>query len=208
MVEQGWTKTEVYLKDLQAHSEPVRLTIRQGLSLLRAAVQRRSLHPDQRRQSALSRLQDADHNPDARALERDHSADPTPCCTSLHIIGGQLFALYEQNAHSLLRRFDTDGKPLGEIELPTLGTISDLGGEYDSTSAFYLFSSFTVPTTIYRFDIRAAKSTLWDSVKTGIDTSQYETKQVWYTSKDGTRVSDVPGDAQGTEARPATPRCC
>ena len=50
------------------------------------------------------------------------------------------------------------------MELPTLGTIVDIGGEYDSTSAFYLFTSFTVPTTIYRFDIQAAKSTLWDSV--------------------------------------------
>ncbi len=78
--------------------------------------------------------------------------------------------------------------PLGEMELPTLGTISSIGGEYDSTSAFYLFSSFTVPTTIYRFDIDSAKSTVWESVETGIDTSKYETKQVWYRSKDGTRV--------------------
>src|ERR1019366_5681690 len=106
----------------------------------------------------------------------------------LHIIGGQLFVLYEQNAHSLLRRFTTQGKPLGEVELPTLGTIVDIGGDYDSTSAFYLFTSFTVPTTIYRFDIQTAKNTLWDSVPTGIDTNNYETRQVWYTSKDGTRV--------------------
>ncbi len=106
----------------------------------------------------------------------------------LHIIGGQLFAKYEQDAHSLLKRFATDGKPLGAVDLPTLGSITDIGGEYDSTSAFYLFTSFTVPTTIYRFDIPAAKSTLWESVQTGIDTNRYETKQVWYNSKDGTRV--------------------
>ena len=108
--------------------------------------------------------------------------------TSVDIIGGQLFARYEKNAHSVLKRFTTDGKPLGEIELPTLGTITDIGGEYDSTSAFYLFSSFTVPTTIYRFDIQSQKSSLWDSVQTSFDASKYETKQVWYASKDGTRV--------------------
>ena len=84
--------------------------------------------------------------------------------TSVQVIGGQLFAQYEQNAHSLLRRFMTDGKPLGEIAMPTLGTISAIGGEYDSSNAFYLFSSFTMPTTIYRFDIAAGKSTVWDSV--------------------------------------------
>jgi prolyl oligopeptidase len=82
--------------------------------------------------------------------------------TSLYVIGGQLFARYEFNAHSLLKRFTTEGKPLGEIELPTLGTISSIGGEYDSSSAFYLFSSFTTPTTIYRFDIPNGRSTLWD----------------------------------------------
>ena len=84
---------------------------------------------------------------------------------SLHIIGGQLFALYEQNAHSLLKRFTTGrSSRSAKSTCPALGTVADLGGDYDSTSAFYLFTSFTVPTTIYRFDIQTAKSSLWDSV--------------------------------------------
>ena len=76
------------------------------------------------------------------------------------------------------------------MDLPSLGTIVDIGGEYDSTSAFYNFTSFTVPTTIYRFDIPKVDALpLWDSVSTGINPSNYETKQVWYTSKDGTKVT-------------------
>ena len=107
----------------------------------------------------------------------------------MQIIGGQLFAKYELNAHSLLKRFSVEGKPLGEIELPTLGTVTDIGGEYDSHSAFYLFSSFVVPPTIYRFDLPSQATTVWDSVQApGVDPSRYETKQVWYRSKDGTRV--------------------
>ncbi len=187
MVEQGWSKTEVYLKDVQTNAAPVLV-----------ATGKNFLYFAQPYNGDLYILTNED-SPRYRAFKtpvatptREHWREIIPqsdaVLSSLEIIGGQLFARYEQNAHSLLRRFTTDGKPLGEIELPTLGTISDLGGEYDSASAFYLFSSFTVPTTIYRFDIATATSTLWDSVQTSFDASRYETKQVWYTSKDGTRV--------------------
>ena len=108
--------------------------------------------------------------------------------SELHIIGGQLFVKYEQNAHSQLRRFTTEGETLGEIALPALGTVSYIAGEYASASAFYLFQSFTLPGTIYRFDLRTASTTMWDAVQTGLDTTQYQTQQVWFTSKDGTRV--------------------
>ena len=187
MVEQGWTKTEIYLKALQAHSEPVRLTSGKDF-LYFAQPYKGDLYIVTNEDSPRFRVFKAPITTPSREHWSEIIPQSDAVLKELHIIGGQLFALYEQNAHSLLKRFDTGGKPLGEIELPTLGTISDLGGEYDSTSAFYLFSSFTVPTTIYRFDIRPAKSTLWDSVQTDLDTNQYETKQVWYSSKDGTHV--------------------
>ena len=187
MVAEGWTKTEVYLKDLHGGSAPLQITSGKDFLYL--------VHPYKGDLYILTN-EDSPHFRVFKAPlvtpSRAHWLEIIPqseaVLKELHIIGGQLFALYEQNAHSLLKRFATDGKPLGEIELPTLGTISNLGGEYDSGSAFCLFSSFTVPTTIYRFDIGTSKSTLWDSVKTDIDTSQYETRQVWYTSKDGTHV--------------------
>jgi prolyl oligopeptidase len=187
MVEQGWTRNEVYLQDVHANSAPIRIT-----------TGKEFLYFTHTYNGELYILTNED-GPRYRVFKtpvttplREHWREIIPqsdaVLTSLQIIGGQLFARYELNAHSLLKRFTTDGKPLGEVELPTLGTISSIGGEYDSDSAFYLFSSFTVPTTIYRFDIHSAKSTVWASVQTGIDTSQYQTKQVWYTSKDGTRV--------------------
>jgi len=187
MVEQGWTKNEVYLQDVHANAALIRIT-----------TGKEFLYFTHTYNGELYILTNED-GPRYRVFKtpvttplREHWREIIPqsdaVLTSLQIIGGQLFARYELNAHSLLKRFTTDGKPLGEVELPTLGTISSIGGEYDSDSAFYLFSSFTVPTTIYRFDIHSAKSTVWASVQTGIDTSQYQTKQVWYTSKDGTRV--------------------
>jgi prolyl oligopeptidase len=187
MVEQGWTKTDLFLKDLQANAPALRITTGKDF-LYFAEAYDGDLY--------ILTNEDGPHyrvfKAPVTAPTREHWHEIVPqsdaVLKEVHIIGGQLFALYEQNAHSLLRRFTIGGKPLGEVELPTLGTITDIGGEYDSTSAFYLFTSFTVPTTIYRFDIQTAKSTLWDSVPTGIDTDKYETRQVWYTSKDGTRV--------------------
>ena len=187
MVEQGWSKNELYLRDMQTSSAPLRIS--SGKEFLYIA---------QPYNGDLYILTNED-GPRYHVFKtplatptREHWHEIIPqsdaVLTSLYVIGGQLFARYEFNAHSLLKHFTTDGKPLGEIELPTLGTISSIGGEFDSSSAFYLFSSFTTPTTIYRFDIPNGKSTLWDSVESEIDANQYETKQVWYTSKDGTRI--------------------
>ena len=187
MVEQGWTKNEVYLLDVQAKSSPVRITTGKNFLYL-VQVYDGNLYILTNEDGPRYRVMKAPVNAPSRENWREIIPQSDAVLTEMHIIGGQLFTKYEKNAHSLLQRFTTDGKRLGQVELPTLGTITDIGGEYDSTSAFYLFTSFTVPTTIYRFDIHNAKSTLWDSVETGIDTSRYETKQVWYTSKDGTRV--------------------
>ena len=187
MVEQGWTKNEVYLKDVRTNQSPMRITTGKDF-LYYAQPYNGDLYILTNEDGPRYRVFKTLVTMPSRENWREIIPQSDAVLTSLQIIGGQLFARYELNAHSLLKRFDTDGKPLGEVQLPTLGTISSIGGEYDSPSAFYLFSSFTVPTTIYRFDIHSAKNTVWDSVETGIDTSKYETRQVWYTSKDGTRV--------------------
>ncbi len=187
LVDQGWTKGELYLLDVRGNSAPVRIT--QGKDFLYfAQPYKGDLYILTNEDSPRYRVFKTPASTPTREHWREIIPQSDAVLTSLNVIGGQLFAGYELNAHSLLKRFTTDGKPLGEVEMPTLGTITSMGGEYDSSSAFYVFSSFTVPATIYRFDIPAQKSTIWDSVQTGIDPSQYETKQVWYNSKDGTRV--------------------
>jgi prolyl oligopeptidase len=105
------------------------------------------------------------------------------------IVGGKLLAQYEKNASSQLKLFELDGKPLGEIELPGIGSIAGLGGKWDRKEVFFGFQSFTVPPSVYQLDLASRKTSLWDKVATpGVDPSQFEVKQVWYTSKDGTKV--------------------
>jgi prolyl oligopeptidase len=187
MVEQGWSKNEVYLKDVQTDSAPLRITSGKEF-LYFAQPYNGDLYILTNEGAPRYHVLKTPVTTPTHEHWREIIPQSDAVLTSLDIIGGQLFARYELNAHSLLKRFATDGKLLGEIALPTLGTVTSIGGEYDSTSAFYLFSSFTMPTTIYRFDIPNARNSVWDSVETPIDTNQYETKQVWYTAKDGTRI--------------------
>ena len=187
IVEQGWSKSELYVKDLESSAPPLRIT--EGKEFL-YSVQAYSgdLYIVTNEDSPRYRV----FKTPATAPTREHWREIIPqsdaVLTSLSVIGGQLFVGYELNAHSLLKRFTIEGKPLGEIPLPKLGTISSIGGEYDSNSAFYLFSSFTTPATIYRFDIPQSSTTVWESIQSGIDPDLYDTKQVWYRSKDGTRI--------------------
>jgi prolyl oligopeptidase len=96
---------------------------------------------------------------------------------------------YLKDAHSQVRMFSLDGKPLRELELPGIGSVQGFEGERKDTESFYGFVSFTNPGTIYRYDFKTGKSTIFRQPKiAGFNPNDYETRQVFYKSKDGTRV--------------------
>ena len=78
---------------------------------------------------------------------------------------------------------------MGEIELPALGSASGFGGRRTDRETFYGFSNFTTPGSIYRYDLASGESTVFRQPKVAFDPSQYVTKQVFYTSRDGAPVS-------------------
>ncbi|WP_266362982.1 prolyl oligopeptidase family serine peptidase [Tellurirhabdus rosea] len=102
--------------------------------------------------------------------------------------GGKLFVEYLKDVTSRVAVFDLNGKPEAEIKLPGLGEAGGFGGEKEDTFVFYTFSSFTVPPTIYRYDIATKKSSVFRAPEVSFNPADYETKQVFYTSKDGTKV--------------------
>jgi len=106
---------------------------------------------------------------------------------SVRIIGGKLVATYLQDVAHHVYTFDLNGKPEGEIELPGLGTVS-FSGKRDDNIAFYTFTSFTSPGTIYKFDVNTKKSELFRQIELKFDFENYVTKQVFYPSKDGTKI--------------------
>ncbi|HZP66580.1 MAG TPA: prolyl oligopeptidase family serine peptidase [Rudaea sp.] len=95
---------------------------------------------------------------------------------------------YMKDAHSEVRRFDLKGKPIGTIALPGLGTAAGFTGRTDDTETFYVYTSFTAPPTVYRFDLAGGKNEVFRAPKVAFDPAQFETRQVFYESRDGTRV--------------------
>lgn len=102
--------------------------------------------------------------------------------------GGNLFASYLKNASSKIYQYDYNGKQIREIKLPGIGTAGGFDAEKEDKEFFYSYSSFATPPSIYRYDIASGKSTLYKKTELKINTSGIETKQVFFTSKDGTRV--------------------
>ncbi|MGN0003108.1 MAG: prolyl oligopeptidase family protein [Sphingobacterium composti] len=102
--------------------------------------------------------------------------------------GGKIFASYLKDATSLVKQFDRSGKLEREIELPGVGTASGFGAKKDDKDLYYSFTSYIHPSTIYKYDIASGKSEVYKESGAKFDPSQYESKQIFYTSKDGTKV--------------------
>ena len=107
---------------------------------------------------------------------------------SVSHVGGLFIANYLKDARTEIRRFKTDGTSLPPVKLPGLGTASGFGGKPDQNETFYYFTSFTSPGAVYRYDIASNTSTLFKAPKTQFDPDDYESRQIFATSKDGTRV--------------------
>ena len=104
------------------------------------------------------------------------------------LVGNQFIASYLKDAQAQIKVFDLAGKRLREIQLPGIGTAIGFGGKRTDSETFYAFTSFTTPTTIYRYDMKKDLSEVHRQPQITFKPSDYETKQVFYQSKDGTRV--------------------
>jgi prolyl oligopeptidase len=102
--------------------------------------------------------------------------------------GGKLFAKYLHDVTSKLYQYDLNGKPEHEITLPALGNAGGLGGYADDTVLFYSFTSFTYPPAVYKYAIATGKSELWRKPDVKFNPEDYETRQVFYKSKDSTSI--------------------
>ncbi len=129
---------------------------------------------------------------DLRNPGRDHWREIVPesdaVIEGFSLAGGKLFVNYTQNANSLVKAFDRGGHPAGEIAFPTLGSVGGVAGRWSSNQAFFDFSSYFVPPTIYSYDVPSGRQGVWARQNVPVNADQFELKQVWYESKDKTRV--------------------
>jgi prolyl oligopeptidase len=104
------------------------------------------------------------------------------------LLGNRFFVSYLHDAHSVVKIYALDGKQVGAIELPGIGSGGQPGGHRADRIVYYAFASYTYPTTIYRYDTQTGKSTVAIRPKIAFDSTPYVTEQIFTTSKDGTRI--------------------
>jgi prolyl oligopeptidase len=118
---------------------------------------------------------------------------------SVGILNNQFVADYLQDAHSQIKIFDLTGNFIREVELPELASAGGFGGKRYDTETFYSFTSFIRPDTIYRYYMKTGKSEIFRQPKIDFNPNDYETKQVFYQSKDGTQVPMFITNKKGIE---------
>jgi len=192
-VSEGWTKTELYLKDLSSEgpgasgSRFQRITSGKNF-LYHGEVLDGQLYITTNEDAPRFRVFKAECAapgradwkeivPESDAVIEGHAA----------IIGKRLFVHTIKNASSQLKLFDLEGRPLAEVAMPALGSIFDLGGHWNSDSGFFGFVSYAIPPTVYEVSLHG-QTEEWARVGSSIDPRRYQVEQLWFRSKDGTRV--------------------
>ncbi len=103
-------------------------------------------------------------------------------------VGGYLMASYLENATNKVAQYGMDGKLVRNVELSALGTAAGFGGRKEATETFYTLSTYTAPTTIYRYDLATGVSTMFDRPEVSFNPDDFTTEQVFFTSRDGTKI--------------------
>jgi prolyl oligopeptidase len=187
-VQQGWTKSELFLMNLKAGTPPTRITTGKNF-LYSGEVYNDKLFVTTNEDAPRYRVFTADAGNYDRESWKELIPQTDAVLQGTGVFGGKLFAQYEQNATSQLKIFDLDGKKLNDLTLPAIGTVFGSGGRWDRDEIFYGFQSFTFAPSIYRYDLKDGSTTLWTHVDApSIDPAGYEVHQEWFKSKDGTRV--------------------
>jgi prolyl oligopeptidase len=197
-VNQGWTRTDLYLKDLSVSESKFQcLTVGENC-LYNARTLDGQLYITTNEGAPRFRVFKASCHAPERANWREIIPQSGAVIEGrAAIIGRKVFVHYMRNASSQLKLFDLEGQPITEVVMPALGSIFDLGGNWDSPSAFFGFISYAIPPTVYEVTLEG-KTTEWARVESGIDAEKYQTEQLWFNSRDGTRVPMFVVSKKGT----------
>lgn len=201
-IQHGWNSIDLYFRDLRSKEtewEPLVVGV-PAMFDVTAWKDRFYIHTnlDAPRWRVLAT--DAEHP----ARENWHEIVPEAADTvieSLRVVGDHLVLGTLRSAATRLEVRALDGRKVREVPLPGIGSAGGVTGNPDEDDAYFSFSSFTIPPQVYRTSIRSGATSLWASVKVPVDPEPYTVEQVWYPSKDGTKVSmflvrrkDVPKD--------------
>jgi prolyl oligopeptidase len=181
------TKTEVYVRDL-ASGGPIVPIVNDVEARFNADIAGDTMYLQTNWQAANGRVLAVDLKNPARDKWKEVVPAGKDSIQGVSTVGGKLFVRYLENVLPRIKIFDPQGKPLGEISFPSVGSAGDLRGQWGKKEAFFSFSSFVTPTTIYRYDVAKGTREVWAKENIPVAGDSFEVKQVKYASKDGTAI--------------------
>jgi prolyl oligopeptidase len=185
-VEQGWSKSEVYLLDAAGKRPSITVVAGEEATFQVVELLDDRMYLRTNSGAPRGRLFAVELAHPERARWKEILPEEADSLDEVVYFGGQLAAVYLHDAASRLRLFSADGKAAGEIALPALGTVAGLGAARDGHELFYGFTSFLTPTVVFHHESKAADA-VWRRLDPPIDPGSFEVERVQFTSKDGTK---------------------
>jgi len=181
------TKTEIWIKDL-AHDSPIHPLVKDIDGRFDEAFAGDNLILTTNWNAPKNRVLWVDLNHPEKENWKVAVPESDGVIEMVTAANGMLVVGYSQDASTRLSVFTPAGKLVREIPLPAIGSVYGLSTRWGSSEAFFTFSTYTVPQAIYRYDFTKAGSAVWWQPQIPFDAKDYAVDQVWFTSKDGTRV--------------------
>ena len=187
-VHQGWDKSEVYLKDLRKKDGDFVPVVTGVHAIFDPIVRNDALYIRTNENAPRYKLYKVDPKKPERAAWKEILPESEDVLDDVTVVDGEIIASYLRDVASRIVRHSLDGKVKAEVALPTLGASHGGSGRFDGEEVFFDFSSFAVPPTIYRLDLKTGETEVWDKVEADIDSNAYEVVRIRARSKDGTMI--------------------
>ena len=186
-VSYGWSKSEFFVKDVTKDG-PIVPVVTGVDALFYGIVIGDKIYIQTNHNAPNWKVMLTDIAKPAKENWRDVVPEAAAPIDGLSFVGGKIFVNYLENVANKVKIFGANGEPQGELPLPGIGSGGSLSGRWDDKEGYYSFTTFNLPGSIYRYDLASGKSEVWFKPDVPFAGDNFEVKQEWYTSKDGTRI--------------------
>ena len=183
----GSTRAEVYLQDLKS-GEPVKPIVNDLDSLFYGDVEGGKVYLLTNWKAPHWHVYAVDPKNPVRDAWTEAVPETDATIQNFALYGGKMLVQYVRNATSRLEIFDPNRKSVTDLPLPSLGSVSATTGRFENDRMFFDFHSFNLPDSIFSYDMKTEKLETWQKSSVPIESDKYAVEQVWFASKDGTRV--------------------
>ena len=189
VIQHGWNSSDVFFKDARKKGAKWQTLIAGVPAIFDVGVWRDKFYIRTNDGAPRYKIMIADPNHPDRAAWKELIAQSDSTLEGWGIVGEHLTLTYLEKASSKIAIHELAGKHVRDVELPGIGTSGGMSGEPDEDTAYFSYTSFTEPQIIYKTSIKSGKADEWARIKLPLDTSKVTTEQVWFPSKDGTKIS-------------------